>query len=488
MGELGQREASGPFTPVLNSLLSESFGVSLAGITLSVGEDEKNRMIRANGHTEDRHISLGSHIKQDPSDSLSMEVIAHETAHALAGRDQARSLLNEPGDRGEAKAYEAGRLFRHYTDNEFVGKPPQLSPASGGTAFIHRHEIEGPFGIHDPAHETMTAEALRRSGLIGSNDKFSSPAAWEYIRGVMWNDDPQCQFFNSNAQPSFISSLSASALGSARSAAANGRPGDWSLGKEWYDDFKKYEKQAANNTQFGVGSPLLARTHFGDMSPLHGMASKDGDKRESTLSTMMMWAEFTSKVGMGQIPGDAKLSDIHIPGFEMFSKDKTLEGKTVADLLGCDKTGGNVKQRAMGSLMHMVQDSYAGGHTEREDLGNGRKGNIINFHAYAHQDHDKHAEKDGFKGGYHPKESPEQQIARLDGGIDAVEQCTQLLLLMNKKNANWDEIKQHLTQHAFALTPQKEEEGAGPGKNFEQGPKQLQKMPRGVLIKALQNS
>lgn len=113
--------SSGPFAPPLNALLSHAFGQSLNGITLSTGDDDKNKLIRANGHTKDRHISLGSHIVQDPKDPLSMEVIAHETAHALAGSHGPQTLLNEPGDAGETTAHETGRLFRNYAESGFRG-------------------------------------------------------------------------------------------------------------------------------------------------------------------------------------------------------------------------------------------------------------------------------------------------------------------------------------------------------------------------------
>lgn len=52
------------------------------------------------------------------------------------------------------------------------------------------------------------------------------------------------------------------------------------------------EKKNPSQTEFGVGDPLLARTHFGDMSALHGMAGKEGEKAEDTKARMMMWAEF----------------------------------------------------------------------------------------------------------------------------------------------------------------------------------------------------
>src|SRR5688572_24113093 len=77
--------------------------------------------------------------------------------------------------------------------------------------------------------------------------------------------------------------------------------------------------------------------------------------------------------------GDIQLSN---PTFaELISKDPQQRNKTVNQFFGIKGKSADVKKRAQGSLLHMIQDSYAGGHTEREDLGHGRLGAIKNFHA-----------------------------------------------------------------------------------------------------------
>ncbi len=455
--------ARGPFSSPVNEMMSHAFGQPLDGISVSTGRDHETQLMGASAFTKGQHIGLSSRIKQDPSDPHSMEVIAHEVAHALAPTKKPTSLLDRRGDAGEQTAYGAGQVFRHFVDGGMRGQIPRLQPAHGGTALIHRHQIEGPWNINDPAHETMTEESLRRAGLIDKNDTYRSGSAWDYTRGAMWNDDPEGMLFKSNHRPvplpvdsDYIPDLDS----------------PYSTGAEWYLRFKNYEQQAEkkdpSQTAFGVGDPLLARSHFGDMSALHGMAGQEGEKAEDTKARMMMWAEFTSKVAMGQIPADAKIGDINIPGFEMFSKDKKQQGRSVAEFFGCGPGGGDVKKRAQGSLLHMIQDSYAGGHTDRE-MVNGQRGAIKGFHAYPRQDHDKHGDDDAFIDDNDAKD-PAKRIKNIKGGEEAVEDGAAILKLLNKKDANWDEIQKHLDQKTFALQPGSEKKAADAGEEYKKEP------------------
>lgn len=68
--------------------------------------------------------------------------------------------------------------------------------------------------------------------------------------------------------------------------------------------------------------------------------------------------------------------------------------------------GADVRKRALGSLLHLVEDSYARGHVKRRVLNPtdlvagdpltfkpgkfGRFGEVENFHCYKDQDHDAH--------------------------------------------------------------------------------------------------
>jgi hypothetical protein len=55
-----------------------------------------------------------------------------------------------------------------------------------------------------------------------------------------------------------------------------------------------------------------------------------------------------------------------------------------------------VKDMAFGSLLHMIQDSFAKGHVQREAPKPGGLvwGRIVEFHSYTHQDHSAHSKAD----------------------------------------------------------------------------------------------
>ncbi len=152
--------ARGPFSPAINSLLSACYGHMLDGITVTPGEGKKNRGMGAEAHTIGRHISLGDRVKQDPSDGMSMEIIGHEVAHALAKGGSGQHVLDKKGDPGEHIAYDAGRQFRQFAERGGHGPAPQLKPAFGGLAAVHR--FEG--GEHKDAVDNA-AQELKDAGV-----------------------------------------------------------------------------------------------------------------------------------------------------------------------------------------------------------------------------------------------------------------------------------------------------------------------------------
>ena len=153
-------DTRGPFAPQLNGLLSASFGSSLQGLQLKRGEGSKNQKLGALAHTIGNRISLGDHITEDPKDAHSMEVISHEVAHALAGGGQGKHSLDRPGDPGETAAYDAGRKFKAFVAGGAKEAPPQLSPARGGLAAIHRFEGGEHKDAVDNAEKTLKEEGV----------------------------------------------------------------------------------------------------------------------------------------------------------------------------------------------------------------------------------------------------------------------------------------------------------------------------------------
>jgi hypothetical protein len=305
-----------------------------------------------------------------------------------------------------------------------------LSPQSRRPLALQRYEIEGPFDINDPVHETITQEALKQAGMIGPKAKYSDKETWEYIRGAMWNDDPQGELFDKNKK----------------------RTDDYSSGLMWYRHFSGFEKRAVKGEQFGPDAELLARSHFGDLQFLHGMAA-DMQKASVTRAQMMMWAEFTYKVAIGEIPVTTRLGAVTVPGFvELFANQKQF---TVNDLFQVAEVGDATK-RAAGSLMHMIQDSYASGHTERAEAG-GHKAGVVSFHSYVHQSHKKHGASDKLPSGQGPDV---EKLSRLPGATDAVAKSAQILKLIKDKKP-WEDAELYLKLEVFNLEPMTRPASAG---------------------------
>lgn len=243
----------------------------------------------------------------------------------------------------------------------------------------------------DPVHEALTQRIFGCDGDWGDCADPDLEYAGPYvIAGVRWNDDP-------------VFMLTA---GEAASLPCNTKDTVSFVTQTrcWVGLFRDAEKKAsANPTHFqtpGKGN-YLARSHFGDLQFLHAMASEDGEPASVTKAKILMWAQFTWGVVEGKYRLDTPLRDIEIEGW----KTHFSNGHTVQDLftLGRPWLRPHVKSMALGSLMHMVQDSFAAGHVERAEATVGQTclngaqpmyGRVSEFHSYAGQDHAKHKESD----------------------------------------------------------------------------------------------
>lgn len=305
--------------------------------------------------------------------------------------------------------------------------------ASRASATAGSYKIEGPLSIGDPVHENLTAHSLRQAGLLLASEDYGSPQAWEYVRGVIWNDDPEILLLKRDD--------------------LDAKKFTW--GVEWLKKFKDAEGRARKKEVFSVGAPLTARSHFGDLQFLHGMAAQDGDAAAKTHSAVMRWAEFTYRTAIGEVEPDMFLSAVPVAGMAELFAGQT---QTVAGLFGADRVG-DLRRRAMGSLLHLIQDSYAAGHTEREEKDGYRRGAVVCFYSYAQQDHAKHAADDGWRG----KGSVSGRLAKVKGAQDAIEVGADLLSrYKTSPPAPWPEVKSYLLAGPFALASKMRPSEAGP--------------------------
>lgn len=127
----------GPFSAPVNQALSAAFGQSLGGLSLSTSSAAVGAL-DAEAYTEGSAMTFGGGFMADFADADAMGVAAHEVAHALAGGGSGQAELDQPGDPGEATAEQSEHRFADWVKGGMRGAVPQLSPATGGQARIHR--------------------------------------------------------------------------------------------------------------------------------------------------------------------------------------------------------------------------------------------------------------------------------------------------------------------------------------------------------------
>ena len=113
------------------------------------------------------------------------------------------------------------------------------------------------------------------------------------------------------------------------------------------------------------------------------------------------WAEFAWRVAEGKYKLETTLKSVEIPMWQ----DHFANGQNVQDLLtlGRPWLRPHIGEVAFGSLLHVVQDSFAKGHVTRREPVAGTRcaagiapafGAILEFHSYANQDHQRHKDAD----------------------------------------------------------------------------------------------
>lgn len=288
----------------------------------------------------------------------------------------------------------------------------------------------------DPAHEALTQRSFGCDGDWRDCDNPDLENAGPYIiAGVRWNDDPvfmvaasdeRIQSCNPKHTVSFITQT-----------------------KCWIDSFKNAERKAQADSARYIGKGnYMNRSHFGDLQFLHAMASQDGESADQTKQNIMMWAEFTWGVVEGKYKLNTYLSDIEIPGWDQhFTNDHTVQDLFT---VGRPWLRPHIKEMALGSLLHLVQDSFAAGHVNRRDAISGDQcttnkyptyGRIKEFHSYSKQDHSKHKDEDA---------SSVARVTMMKNDPDMVDAGKRLRGYFADQKS-WEEVQPYLSECVFAL-------------------------------------
>lgn len=207
----------------------------------------------------------------------------------------------------------------------------------------------GPGGsIHEPIHESLTLAAMINGGFgvaQGTTLDNASTHDWEYIRGAVWNDDPDCLLFNDDANDNH----------------------HYSTGAVWLYKYKTAESEWKDGGQGDLRNPT-GRSHYGDLQFLHCMACRSGETPGETKRKVMVWLEVMYKLANGEdgLTGETVIETTKLAEFcPVLSLPPSY--KPLRYLLSKDSAfrGIDVERRALGSMFHIIQDSYAIGHTRR---------------------------------------------------------------------------------------------------------------------------
>ena len=267
--------------------------------------------------------------------------------------------------------------------------------------------------IGDPVHETLTRQALAKSKLQGAD-------VIQLVRGVLWNDDPCGQLLSGNE------------LGA-------------TSGWDWYWAFKKAEKISKDSRpdfEKVTKCPALGRSHFGDLQFLHGMASGKDVTPKITRDLILAWSEMVYGVAQQD---DRPLWRMPLAKMQLSRSLPALPGASPAELFHAPNSEA-CRYRALGSILHVIQDSFANGHVKRDD-----RGRVVQFHSYVGQDHDKHKTDDAWQGG----STDIEKIRKLKGGQMALDASTRVIELF-AANAPWKDLETYLTTGPFAFSDKTE--------------------------------
>jgi hypothetical protein len=213
-----------------------------------------------------------------------------------------------------------------------------------------------------PIHENMTLAVLIHSKYrldqtitfewLRTNPE-QRPEVNDFIRGVVWNDDPAGLLFEEKRAENLIYSTAAL--------------------------FGTQFLSAKNVSWLGMSNRIniIGRSHFWDMQFLHGMGSSKNEAPTETKRKILMWLQIMYNIAMDPTStsslSDTSIGDIsskvgaasQLRDFFDKSSDPPVTASVRTLITRNHASPAHMQHRAMGSCFHVIQDSYAHGHTRR---------------------------------------------------------------------------------------------------------------------------
>lgn len=319
-------------------------------------------------------------------------------------------------------------------------------------------------------HEHMTnfaIEEYRGTGFIASEAQnpgkvqrrnYMEPADWRkatetgkrntyaLIYGTWWNDDPLMYTWGSSIDFNF-------GLAGLKSQFAN----------------KKATYRGGVAKCKVAGEDYLGRaSHFGKMQYLHFMTDlkvtkdvSEADRLDDTITKSLLWIEFAYGVAINDRKPDSTLTakDTETLQLPSIAKNYCLQDANNAKVRTLfARAGENTSERdeitpdvALGSIFHLIQDSFSPGHTCRSEMRVSGQYVAALRKAYNYNEQDakkEHSPRDGYPGwlltygvaGKHVYAN--DPVAVGAWLLDAVE-----------SGKPWDQVRAHLLETVFIKQP-----------------------------------
>lgn len=270
-------------------------------------------------------------------------------------------------------------------------------------AFRQKPKSKAPFGtsFSYPSHEIMTDQSAGNVGLRNKKLKF------QLINGAIWNDDPT------------------GLVGWRKTLYESGFPKRWGL------IFLYSEMLTGLGIQIGKDN-LIGRSHFGDMQYLHAMSFKSKTPPDITQKKIINWCKFSYRVATGEIDLDDKVSE----HFNSVTIGKTL---TINELFN-----DNAPFFALGTIAHLIQDSYSQSHVLRDESDH-----ILAFLVFQEQNSDNHKVLD-----------KKNAYVKSGGWTKAIQHVGKILEFVIKKEP-WTKVEAFLCTQVFQLSDRAQPSSGG---------------------------
>lgn len=295
-----------------------------------------------------------------------------------------------------------------------------------------------------PIHENITALALENSKIFANLSPSDQTAAFQHVlEGVRFNDDPEGFFLDSDGMAGRLSSV-----------------------LQFISNFLDPDDDE-------LFEPTKA-SHFGSFQYLHSMGiagqSRDEIKRAIERYMYHCWRMVSEPNSLENLKMLYEIMVNEEPkSAAMPSKGSTFDvtQENLKALVSVfprsvlffhSKNQTEFQNRALGSMIHLIQDSFAKGHTVREGWDSENSGKVRYFQDYSAQSSKRHKAFDSLS-------HKEEHFLSIPGSTTAYDR-TKALLVLIKNKCPWDStneicpesVSKFINTKVFALAEESAED------------------------------